>query len=149
MRVFRPKSKPKRGEIVWYLIVIMIGFVCGRIPLPADSGLLRSALRFGRMLLPVGIGGMIGLALRLSNYYSLSPEDRRDEDRQDQDERNLMIRDRAAWMAYNVVVCTLLVAGALFGIMEHWGVAFLCLGMSMFAMIVWSIAVVWIRERRL
>lgn len=149
MKVFRPKKKPSRWEIVYYLAVILIGFACGRISLPEDSELLRSALRFGRMLMPVGIGGMIGLALRWSHYHSLSPEDRRDEDRQDRDERNLMIRDRAAWITYNVLVGTLAVISVIFCIMDNWKATFLCLGMSVFGLIVWSIAVVWIRRKPL
>ena len=99
--------------------------------------------------MPVGIGGMIGLALRWSRYRNLSPEERRDEDRQDRDERNLMIRDRAAWITYNVVVCALAVIGAIFAIMDNWGTAILCIGMSVFGLIVWSIAVVWIRRKPL
>ena len=149
MKVFRPKSKPKRWEIVFSLTLIFIGFVCRRILLPEDNTLLRSAILFGRATLPVGIGYMIGLAIRLSRYYRLSPEDRRDEDRQDRDERNLMIRDRAAWIAHNVVACTLTVTGALFSILGHWDIAFLCLGTSIFALIVWSVAVVWIRRKPL
>lgn len=149
MKVFRPKKKPSRWEIVYYLALIMIGFAC-RLASQAEGGeLLRSALRFCRMLMPVGIGGMIGLALRWSHYRSLSPEDQRDEDRQDKDERNLMIRDRAAWITYNVVVCALAVIGAVFAIMDNWGTALLCIGMSVFGLIVWAIAVVWIRRKPL
>ena len=149
MKIFRPKSKPKRREIVFGLILIFIGFVCRLIPLPQDKVLLQSTIAFGGAFLPVGIGFMIGLAIRWSRYYSLPPEERRDEDRQDRDERTLMIRDRAAWIAHNVVACALTVAGALFAILGHWGIAFLCLGMSIFALIVWSIAVIWIRRQPL
>lgn len=149
MKVFRPKSKPKRREIMFNLILIFIGFVCRLISLPRDNDLLRSAIAFGGAMLPVGIGFMIGSAIRLSRYYSLSPEERRDEDRQDNDERNLMIRDRAAWVAHNVVVGTLAVAGAVFAIMDNWGAALLCIGMSVFGLIVWMVAVVWIRRKPL
>lgn len=149
MKVFRPKSKPKLGEYIGYLIALIIGFACRLAPLPGDNALLRSAIRLGRGMLPVAIGAMIGLALRRSRYYSLSPEDQRDEDRQDRDERNLMIRDRAAWMAYNVLVCTLTVVGAVFAIMDNWGTALLCVGMSVFGLIVWMIAVVWVRGKQL
>ena len=149
MRIFRPKSKPKLGEFIGYLIALAIGFACGLVSLPVDNALLRSAILFGRGMLPVSIGAMIGLAIRRSRYYSLSPEEQRDEDRQSRDERNLMIRDRAAWVAYNAVVCALVVIGAVFAIMDNWGTALLCVGMSIFAAIVWSIAVVWIRRKPL
>ena len=149
MKIFRPKKKPSRWEIVYYVALIVVGLVCRLVPLPQDKGLLQSAIAFGGALMPVGIGFMIGMAIRLTRYYSLSPEERRDEDRQDRDERNLMIRDRAAWMAYNVLVDTLAVAGAVFAIMDNWGTAFLCIGMAVFGLIVWMIAVVWIRGKPL
>lgn len=149
MKIFRPKSKPKRWEIVFGLILIFMGFICRLIPLPQDKVLLQSTIAFGGAFLPVGIGFMIGLAIRWFRYYSLSPEERRDEDRQDRDERNLMIRDRAAWVAHNVVACTLTVIGVIFAIMDHWGITFLCLGMSVFGIVVWSVAVVWIRRKPL
>ena len=149
MKIFRPKKKPGRWEIVYCVALIVVGLVCRLIPLPQDKGLLQSAIAFGGALMPVGIGFMIGMALRWSRYHNLSPEERRDEDRQDKDERNLMIRDRAAWITYNVVVCALAVIGAIFAIMDNWGAAILCIGMSVFGLIVWSIAVVWIRRKPL
>ena len=149
MKLFRPKSKPKRWEIVFNLTLIFIGFVCRRILLPEDNTLLRSAILFGRAMLPVSIGYMIGLAIRLSRYHSLSPEDRRDEDRQDRDERNLMIRDRAAWVAYNVLACALVAISVPFSLMNHWGTALLCLGMSLLGYLTWAIAIIWIRRKRL
>lgn len=149
MKIFRPKSKPKLGEFIGYLIALIIGFACRLVPLPGDNALLRSAILFGRGMLPVSIGAMIGLAIRRSRYDSLSPEEQRDEDRQNRDERNLMIRDRAAWVAYNVIVMTWVIIGAVFYIMDCLGIALLCVGMSIFATIVWSIAVVWIRRKPL
>ena len=149
MKILRPKSKPKRWEIIVYLTFIITGLACRLASLPGDNALLRSALLFGRSLLPVSIGAMIGLAIRRFRYNSLSPEERRDEDRQDRDERNLMIRNRAAWVSHNIIVGTLAVAGTLFGILERWGIALLCLGFSIFGIIVWSAAVVWIRRKPL
>ena len=149
MKIFRPKSKPNLGEFIGYLIALIIAFACRLVPLPEDNALLRSALLFGRGMLPVSIGAMIGLAIRRSRYDSLSPEEQRDEDRQNRDERNLMIRDRAAWVAYNAVVMIWVVIGVVFYIMDRVGISLLCIGMSLFAVIVWSIAVVWIRRKPL
>lgn len=149
MKIFRPKSKPKLGEFIGYLNALIIGFACRLVSLPEDNALLRSAILFGRGMLPVSVGAMIGLAIRRSRYNSLSPEEQRDEDRQNRDERNLMIRDRAAWVAYNVIVMTWVVIGTVFYIMDRLGIALLCIGMSIFATIVWSIAVVWIRRKPL
>ena len=149
MKLFRPKGKPKLGDFIGYLIALIIAFACRLVPLPEDNALLRSAILFGRGMLPVSVGAMIGLAIRRSRYDSLSPEEQRDEDRQNRDERNLMIRDRAAWVAYNVIVMTWVVIGAVFYIMDRVGISLLCVGMSIFGMIVWSIAVVWIRRKPL
>ena len=51
-------------------------------------------------LFAIAVGLKCGLNIRWNNYHELSPEEQRDADREERDERNLMIRDRAAWLCW-------------------------------------------------
>lgn len=48
----------------------------------------------------IAVGLKCGLNIRWNNYHKLSPEEQRDVDREERDERNLMLRDRAAWLCW-------------------------------------------------
>lgn len=55
-----------------------------------------------------GVGGLIGLAWSLHRYNALSPEEKRERDRMEKDERNRAIREKAATFSWRVLLFALL-----------------------------------------
>ena len=81
---------PKKWE--WYLPVVFLAAGIVLLFTPWKDG--------GVQLLAVAVGLKCGLNIRWNNYHALSPEEQRDADREERDERNLMLRDRAAWLCW-------------------------------------------------
>ena len=86
----KSQRNPKKWE--WYLPVLFLaaGIVLLFTPWRRSSG----------QMFAIAVGLKCGLNIRWNNYHKLSPEEQRDVDREERDERNLMLRDRAAWLCW-------------------------------------------------
>ena len=81
---------PKKWE--WYLPVLFLA---------AGIVLLITPWRsISETLIAIGVGFKCGLNIRWNNYQALSPQEQREADREERDERNLMLRDRTAWLCW-------------------------------------------------
>lgn len=87
-----PIKKPKRWA--WYVVT---GMMLAGIVL-----LLAGKTRLADFLIPSGIGGLFGLHLRNVQFEALSPEERRKQGILERDERRQMIRERAAWITFQI-----------------------------------------------
>ena len=63
--------------------------------------------------------------LRIS-YANLSPEEQREADRRDTDERNVAIRGKAAWFCLNMIWIMLAISGLLFAYWDSLREALVC-----------------------
>lgn len=111
-------KKPKTWEWIIYLAFIPIGILC--------SNLYSYENILSIFFISSGIGGTIGLLIRRSNYNDLTPEEQREVSRMDTDERNVAIRGRAAWIAYNVNLLVLCASSILFLHLERRAEANFC-----------------------
>ncbi len=95
---------PKKWE--WYLPAVI--FVIG-------AALLLTPWRHRAVrVIAIGIGLKCGLNIRWNNYRELSPNEQKEMDREERDERNRMLQERASWLCWQgetvlLTVCFLLV----------------------------------------
>lgn len=84
------KKKPTKWE--WYLPVpfLAVGIILLFTPWRDRAPYLISA----------GVGFLWGLNARRRSYLNLPEADQKRADREDRDERNLMLRDRTSWLCW-------------------------------------------------
>ena len=104
----RPIPKPTRSNWLSYTAMIVIGLILGGFystsmysPWEGAAGILSP------LLIGLGIGGLIGSYFNLRRYRAQSPEDQREADRMEIDERNVAIRGRAAYVSMNITTIAL------------------------------------------
>ena len=105
MKMRNGKSKPKGVEWIFCLLLIPVGLFF------SDTrhyvGIL-SCVGLGG-----GIGGLIGLTWRLHAYNKLSPQQKREVDREERDERNAAIREKAGNLTWNFMTIGLFAAAVI------------------------------------
>ena len=87
-----PIKKPKPFEWQLYGVVLLAGILLA----------LLTPWKHTPILIAIGIGGLAGTGIREGRYNNLTPEKQREQDRIDRDERNQMIRGRAAWITLQI-----------------------------------------------
>ena len=92
--------KPSRFDWIFCALLIPVGIYF------TDTQHYSQALSDNG--LGVGVGGQIGLAWSLHRYNALSPEEKRERDRMEKDERNRAIREKAATFSWRVLLFALL-----------------------------------------
>lgn len=55
--------------------------------------------RAGRVI-AIGVGLKCGLNIRWNNYRELSPDEQKEIDREERDERNRMLQERTSWLCW-------------------------------------------------
>ena len=74
----------------------------------------------------VGLALLIGYVILRISYANLSPEEQREADRRDTDERNVAIRGKAAWFCLNMILIMLAISGLLFAYWDSLREALVC-----------------------
>lgn len=74
----------------------------------------------------IGIALLIGCVILRISYANLSPEEQREADRRDTDERNVAIRGKAAWFCMNMILIMLAISGLLFAYWDSLREALVC-----------------------
>lgn len=92
--------KPSRFDWIFCVLLIPVGIYF------TDTQHYSQAL--SDIGLGGGVGGLIGLAWSLHRYNALSPEEKRERDRMEKDERNRAIREKAATFSWRVLLFALL-----------------------------------------
>ena len=106
----RPIPKPTRSNWLSYIAMLLTGLVLGGLAskLVTDaSSPIRGLSSVASIMIGVGIGGLIGSYFNLRRYRAQSPEDQREADRVEIDERNVAIRGRAAYVSMNITTIAL------------------------------------------
>ena len=104
----RPIPKPTRSNWLSYTAMIVIGLILGGFySTSMSSPWERAAGILSPLLIGLGIGGLIGSYFNLRRYRAQSPEDQREADRVEIDERNVAIRGRAAYVSMNITTIAL------------------------------------------
>lgn len=86
----KSKRSPKKWE--WYLPAAI--FVIG-------AALLLTPWRHKAMrVIAIGIGFQCALNIRWNNYRELSPDEQKEMDREERDERSRMLRERTSWLCW-------------------------------------------------
>ena len=114
------KRKPKVWE--WILVGVLILMYLFREELQSISGYLPPFLAFVLEFYSeepgLWFGLLIGLCILQVTYANLSPEEQREADRRDTDERNVAIRGKAAWVGLNIAWIMLAIFTLVFA---YWG----------------------------
>lgn len=92
--------KPSAFEWIFCLLLIPVGIFFSDVEHYSQA---LSCIGLG-----VGLGGSVGLAWSLHRYNKLSPEEKREQDRAEMDERNRAIREKAATFSWRVLLFALL-----------------------------------------
>ena len=122
------KRKPKVWE--WILVGGLILMYLFREELHSISGCLPPFLAFVLEFYSeepgLWFGLLIGLCILQVTYANLSPEEQREADRRDTDERNVAIRGKAAWFCLNMIWIMLAISGLLFAYWDSLREALVC-----------------------
>ena len=122
------KRKPKVWE--WILVGVLILMYLFREELHSISGCLPPFLAFVLEFYSeepgLWFGLLIGLCILQVTYANLSPEEQREADRRDTDERNVAIRGKAAWFCLNMIWIMLAISGLLFAYWDSLREALVC-----------------------
>ncbi len=120
--------KPKVWE--WILVGVLILMYLFREELQSISGYLPPFLAFVLERIAktpgVGLALLIGYVILRISYANLSPEEQREADRRDTDERNVAIRGKAAWFCMNMILIMLAISGLLFAYWDSLREALVC-----------------------
>ena len=119
------KRKPKVWE--WILVGVLILMYLFREELHSISGYLLAFVLERIAKTPgVGLALLIGYVILRISYANLSPEEQREADRRDTDERNVAIRGKAAWFCLNMIWIMLAISGLLFAYWDSLREALVC-----------------------
>ena len=130
--------KPSRFDWIFCLLLIPVGIYF------TDTQHYSQTL--SDIGLGGGVGGLIGLAWSLHRYNQLSPEEKRERDRAETDERNRAIREKAATFSWRVLLIALLAATVV--CMEiHISSAALCFALVVLGLAANLGATLWFRHR--
>lgn len=130
--------KPSRFEWIFCLLLIPVGIYF------TDTQHYSQAL--SSVGLGGGLGGLVGLSWSRYRYHKLSPEEKREQDRAETDERNRAIREKAATFSWRVLLFALLWATVIF--METTvNTADLCFALVLLGIGTNWAATVWYRHR--
>ena len=89
---------------------------------------------------------MFGLAWRLHSYNKLSPQQKREVELEERDERNVAIREKAGNLTWKVL-CVGLIAAAVIGAQFDFTVSLVCYGLAMAGLVVNIAAEIWLKSR--
>ncbi|OUQ79442.1 hypothetical protein [Flavonifractor sp. An100] len=97
--------KPSKFEWIFCLLLIPVGIY------------FTDLRHYSQTLSSIGLGGGVGALIGLSwsryRYHRLSPEEKREQDRMERDERNRAIQEKAATFSWRVLLFALLGAAVL------------------------------------
>jgi len=128
----RPIPKPTRSAFLTPVAMILTGLLLGGLAskLVTDaSSPIRGLGSVASLLIGVGIGSLIGSYINLRRYRAQSPEEQREADRGDTDERSVAIRGRAAYVSLNITSTALVIVLLLARVFDQELVMWLCVGL--------------------
>lgn len=93
-----------------------------------------------------GIGGLIGLSWRLRSYNKLSPQQKREVELEERDERNVVIREKAGNLTWKVLIAGLFGA-AIIASRFDFTITLVCYGLALAGLMVNIAAEMWLRNK--
>jgi len=146
----RPIPKPTRSAFLTPVAMILTGLLLGGLAskLVTDaSSPIRGLGSVASLLIGVGIGSLIGSYINLRRYRAQSPEEQREADRGDTDERSVAIRGRAAYVSLNITSTALVIVLLLARVFDQELVMWLCVGLLLIQWASFFTALDWYDER--
>ena len=138
----RPISKPTRSYWLSFTAILLTGLALGSFHAVSEASVWeRAAGILSGLLIGTGIGGLISGYLKLRRYRAQSPEEQREADLAETDERNVAIRGQAAYASMNITNIALVIVAFLACGFEQDLVMWLCLGLSAVQWVSFLIAV--------
>lgn len=134
----RSTRKPTKWD--WYLCAGVV--MAGALLLPT-----RWSDAAGGLIL-VGAGLLTGLMVQRHSYRILPEEAQRRADREEQDERNRMLRERAGWICWRAESLLWAAAALVFvNVTEHYKLAWLVLGLWTLRLLAERAVYVWLNRK--
>lgn len=146
----RPIPKPTRSAFLTPVAMILTGLLLGGLAskLVTDaSSPIRGLGSVSGLLIGVGIGGLVGSYFSLRRYRAQSPEEQREADRGETDERNVALRGRAALVSTNATTIALGICTLVAQVFDQELIMWLCAGLLLVQWASFFTALDWYDER--
>lgn len=144
----RPIPKPSRSNWLSYTAMIVIGLILGGFySTSMSSPWERAAGILSPLLIGLGIGGLIGSYFNLRRYRAQSPEEQREANRGETDERNVALRGRAAFVSTNATTIALGICTLVAQVFDQELIMWLCAGLLLVQWASFFTALDWYDER--
>lgn len=131
-------GKPTAAEWIFCLLLIPVGVFF------SDGAHYVEA--YSCIGLGGGIGGLIGLSWRLHSYNKLSPQQKREVELEERDERNIAIREKAESITWKVLIAGLLVT-AMIASQFDFTITLVCYGLALAGLLVNIAAEIWLKNK--
>lgn len=130
--------KPTAAEWIFCLLLIPVGVFF--------SNAAHYVEAFSCIGVGGGIGGLIGLSWRLHSYNKLSPQQKREVELEERDERNIVIREKAGNITWKVLIAGLFGA-AIIASWFDFTITLVCYALALAGLIVNIGAEIWLRNK--